>query len=456
MTFKVPRTVVFLTLLSTFVLAAFLAVNWQIVSAFVEAFESQLKVLSLLLGPVATIVGFYLGHQAKREFVDINTSQKGDFTKKVNDFKQSAEGHAALLAQKSELLGEARTRAESATKALVEKEAQVALALSEVKREGAAVAKLQRDLHRITEGSQELWKLREPAPFAEYRLWLRDPAAPKVVTFANLKGGVGKTTLAANFAAYASATLGKRVLLIDLDYQGSLSNMMMLAAGQVVTESLVDQILEPSDEDGLARISRVKVHLDKILSRVWLVPASYTLVQRENLLLLKWLLDDQGGVDVRYRLAKVILAPSLHSEFDLIVLDTPPRMTIGTVNALVASHYLVIPTSLDSLSSEAVPQFVTNMNSIKKDLGLDIQLGGIVGMMSRQATLGDNERRALNRARDGGRLWDKDVDYVCETIIPRRVSIGDAAGEDVAYLRTEPRQLFDPLFVEICERIGLT
>ena len=88
---------------------------------------------------------------------------------------------------------------------------------------------------------------------------------------------------------------------------------------------------------------------------------------------------------MRYRLANALLRPEVRQSYAAIVLDMPPRMTLGSINALVASHAFVVPTILDTLSVEAVGQFLTNMKAIKADLRLDLDLAGIVGMLTRQA-----------------------------------------------------------------------
>lgn len=168
-------------------------------------------------------------------------------------------------------------------------------------------------------------------------LW--DPSGARIITIGSLKGGVGKTTLAANFAAYVSETLEENVLLIDLDFQGSLSNMLMLAIEREDVPSNVDKLFEPNAN--LITLEEANVHLAKKLKRGWLVPANYGFAQVENRLLLSWLLQSDGGVDVRHRLANVLLRSEIGRSYKFIVLDMPPRMTLGTVNALVTSHYLL-------------------------------------------------------------------------------------------------------------------
>ena len=327
-----------------------------------------------------------------------------------------------------------------------------------VRSERAEVDRLNSELKGITEGSQELWKLRPPHEFPEFRSWLRDPVGAKLLTVGNLKGGVGKTTISANLAAYVSETLGKRVLLIDLDYQASLSNMMLLAINSEDVESKVEKLFDAGAE--LATVMSSAIHLVPKLSRGWLVPANYPFAQTENLLLLQWLIDKNSDVDVRYRLAHTLLNPNIRQRFDLIIFDMPPRMTLGSVNALVASHHFVVPTALDKLSAEAVATFVSNMKAIKTDLNLDLELAWIVGGLSRAANLNQREEAALELAREGGKVWRTDVDFVLPYTIPRAVDIANAAGEDIAYLTSGPRgahvqAIFDPIFAAICKKIGL-
>lgn len=393
---------------------------------FIEPYEAFFKVISYIVGPVFAIIAFVWNRKDRRELV-----------------------------QQAHDLGALENKVESSQDALRKKELEVAAAQRELVDKSAQVEKLRSDLHSITEGSQELWKLRDARPFSTYLNWLRDPAGAKTITFGNLKGGVGKTTLAANFAAYLSATRNMPVLLVDLDYQGSLSNMLLLAVGKEEVESRVDLLFDESA--GLATVDRATIQLMPILPQTWLAPANYTFAQLENRLLLRWLLQEDGGLDVRFRLANALLRPDVRRRYGAIIFDMPPRMTLGSVNAVVASHHFVVPTVLDTLSAEAVRQFLVNMRAIKEDLQLDINLAGIVGVMTRQKNLSSSETRALEAARDGGAAWEDGVDFVFSTTLPRRVDIANAAGEDIAYFGSNNegplKTLFDPLFDEIYNAI---
>ncbi len=392
----------------------------------INPYDPLLKLISYIIGPVIAATAVHYNRKDRRELIEQATA-----------------------------LGVLKEEVRVAGAALEKSQIETRRAYGEAERRGAEVAKLERDLHSITEGSQELWKLRPAQLFPEYLTWLRDPAGAKLITIGNLKGGVGKTTLAANFAAYVSHTRNKPVLLVDLDYQGSLSNMLMLAIDKEEVESRVDWLFDETAD--LATVDRAAVHLVPKLSQAWLVPANYTFAQLENRLLLRWLLQEDGGIDVRYRLARALLRPEVRRKYAAIIFDMPPRMTLGSINALAASHYFIVPTVLDKLSVEAVGQFLTNMLAISADLHLDIDLAGIAGVMTRTINVSATEGEALERAREAGSIWGEDREYVFKTTLPRKVDIANAAGEDIAYFGSDGegplKRFFDPLFKEFCTAI---
>jgi len=393
---------------------------------FLVANAAIIQFISYVASPILALIAFWLNRRDRKEII--------------------AQTRANERAQ---------ANLEQAQKLAAQKQAEIDSALKELAQKGSEVEKLRSDLRSITEGSQELWKLRPAKAFPEYFTWLRDPAGAKLITFGNLKGGVGKTTLAANFAAYLSHTRNKPVLLVDLDYQGSLSNMLMLAAGKEEVESRVDWLFD--ENAGLATVDRAAEHLAPKLSRAWLVPANYTFAQIENGLLLRWLLQEDGGLDVRFRLAHALLSPEIRRKYAAIIFDMPPRMTLGSLNAVVASHYFVVPTVLDKLSVEAVGQFLTNVRAIKGDLKLDIDLAGVAGVMTRAINLSPTEQEALERAREGGAIWVKTATMFSRLLCRDAWTLPMQQAEilPISVMTTMARwpSLFDPLFEEICTAV---
>jgi cellulose biosynthesis protein BcsQ len=409
----------------------------------IEPYKGFLKLLALILGPFATLVGFYLGYKSKVELVRHTAESENLLTKHAKDLSAESRKNGALGEQ---------LRASAAE--LQEQDAKIRAQTEELSAQEQRVQTLNSNLRRVTDGGHNLWKAHEPNPFSEYYSWLRAPDGAKIITIGNLKGGVGKTTIAANLAAYVSQKREKPVLVIDLDYQGSLSNMMMFAAGEEEIPSNVDLLF--SQDATLETLDQSIVHIAKVLPRAWLIPASYTFGSIEGKFLLNWLMNPDQSIDARYKLARLLLNPSVRKRYSAIILDMPPRLTLGSVNALVASHYLIVPSALDKMSTEALRQFLEVGKAIKNDMGLDIDLLGAIGTLSRQQDLGKTEQLAWNRIGEHCNLvWQKDKEYRFKRTIPRKEKIAEAAGEAIAYISAgkEVQQIFDALGDEVWARM---
>lgn len=289
-------------------------------------------------------------------------------------------------------------------------------------------------------------------PFDKYREWLNERAGARIVTVGNLKGGVGKTTIAANLAAYISEKRGLPVLLVDLDYQGSLSNMALLAAGKDEVESNIDNLLKFDAVDGaLATLVANEVHLAPSLSKCWLVPANYSLTRVESQMLLGWMLEDQT-IDVRYRLANILLRPEVRRRFAAIIIDMPPRLSMASINGLVASHHFLVPTALDKLSAPAVALFNRQMCELSAEMRLGLTLSGVIGTLTRGDELNKAEQSILDAIKsDLGGSAEK---LVFSRTVPRRAAIARAAGENFAVLVPDAGgAATQPILEELCEQI---
>jgi hypothetical protein len=187
-----------------------------------------------------------------------------------------------------------------------------------------------------------------------------DRAMPKsipILLVANLKGGVGKSTIATNLVSYFEDEHQECVLAIDLDHQGSMSSMLLpepynrkARQGQTVKD-LVGGTAEPLTAIAAAR----PVRDSKTGSRI--IDCDSPFANFETRLQLQWLSGEAVG-DIRYNLARALLDKSIQSHFDRVVIDAPPRMTTGLMNALCASTHLIVPFVLDTLSAERVGLFL--------------------------------------------------------------------------------------------------
>ena len=298
----------------------------------------------------------------------------------------------------------------------------------------------------------QLWRLHPQIPPEGY-LDKLSASRTKIVMIGNHKGGVGKTTLAVNLAAYFEKRLSKRVLIVDLDYQGSLSTMILKAVGLAHSGSLANDVLSGKAAGGeLLKLARP---LQPKLPRSSVIPANYEFYALENRLMLRWLLEEID-TDIRYHLASALLTKGVQENFDVVILDTPPRLTTAAINALCACHYLIVPTVPDGLSAISVGRFLQQICALKGSLFPLLSVAGVVVNLSRVNALGDDERDSIaSIKRDLAELGI--APHVFERNIPRMVALSGAAGEEIAYLNDKlfREGIMDRLGDEIAQRIGV-
>lgn len=315
---------------------------------------------------------------------------------------------------------------------------------------GAVARKVSSDGVREGDG---VWSL---GPISHPENYKSNLAASKILAVANLKGGVGKTTIAANIAAHLahSEQWQKRVLLVDLDYQGSLSSM---AFGDE------QSWLPPKGADSIATLAlsgdiQPSVFLQACKNvgaeaRLQIVTAHYDLAQADNRILVEWLLNKKSADhrtiarkfsdlllgrayvpnEMRYNLAKLLHSEAVRSNFDLVVIDCPPRLTTGTIQALCASTHVLIPTLLDRTSCESVVSFCEQIENMKKaNLCPHISYVGVVASRFTQHTVAWQKPTADLK----GQLEERN--YGCgflpsETFIPQTVDVVRNSESGIAY-----------------------
>lgn len=259
---------------------------------------------------------------------------------------------------------------------------------------------------KLIDGDGDIW-LKPPVPKQPLNDDLRQA---RILTIANLKGGVGKTTTAANLAAFfalegAPLNNGRplSVLLIDLDFQGSLSTMALS------TQDAIPQFDDPSRAArllGKASLSAselfdlaVPVNLaprdaGDSAGKLKCIPAYYDLARKENALMVDWLTGRTD--DIRVRLLRTLRTFDVRERFDFIIIDAPPRLTTASIMALAASTHLLIPTILDNLSGQAVGSFCEQIET-HRQLWPHLKTIGVVGSKAhfRNSELIATERDAL-------------------------------------------------------------
>jgi cellulose biosynthesis protein BcsQ len=303
-----------------------------------------------------------------------------------------------------------------------------------------------------------IWNFHKPTvPHAEQTALHQSGC--KVVVFLNQKGGVAKTTLAVNIAAHF-ASLGKRVLVVDLDYQGSATATLLRAAklGIATVTPVNDMLLNDQPGHSIEKVMKLRVDGQQID----LLPSNDTLNGAETRALFLWLLTEAPKADVRTAMARAFASEAFRKQkYDVVVVDTPPRLTLGTINALtVATHY-VIPTIPDGLSVGNIGNLVGQVNTlIKSELNPRLELAGIIATMTDSINLKEQEATQLEQAkqlaRDGGITYP----YVFKTPLPNKTSMSRLAGQGLAIHRSQSeaqgaQQQLQSIGAELADQIGV-
>lgn len=219
-----------------------------------------------------------------------------------------------------------------------------------------------------------------------------------IISFANQKGGVGKTTTTINIGT-SLAAIKKRVLLIDLDPQGNAGTGLGFVRASH-KQSVYGVLM------GTAGI--IENILTTAIPNMHILPASAALSGAE--------LDMLELENREYRLKKALEIVS--NNYDYILIDCPPALGMLTINALTASDYVIIPLQCEFFALEGVQQLLSTINTIKQKWNSKLE---ILGML---LTMYDKKLGLTHAVEDDVRTTFGDK--VFKTIVPRNVRISEA------------------------------
>jgi len=289
-----------------------------------------------------------------------------------------------------------------------------------------------------------------------YQTAIRD--SKPILLFANQKGGVGKTTLSANLAA-AFADRGEKVLVVDLDYQGSLTSLMRAQANaQGEPPSTVDLLFADSLPMHWSQIA-----IKPVSELLHYISCWYTFEKLERNLEYRWVLNDTEN-DVRFRLSRALLSPEIQSNYDRIIVDAPPRMTTGFLNGFCSATHLFVPTVVDNVSAIAVGTFAGRFRELRSALNPQIEFAGIVGTMTTLRSANGPfalPNAAAGAAADAERYVRNSLNsntsyFIREAVMARTPKVSYSAEEGIAYLQaSETRPMFNALADQIAIRAPL-
>ena len=228
----------------------------------------------------------------------------------------------------------------------------------------------------------------------------------RIISLANQKGGVGKTTTAINLSA-ALAKAGQRVLLIDADPQANASSGLgvdIRELDRTIYECLVNGI----DPASAIIETRVK-DLDIIPSHIDLVGAEIEML----------------NIDNRENILKGIVAP-LSEKYDYILIDCSPSLGLITVNALTASDAVIIPVQCVFFALEGIAKLLNTVKIIKQKLNPGLKIEGFL------LTMYDNRLRLSNQVYEEVKRHFGDL--VFNTVIARNVRLSEAPSHGLSVL----------------------
>lgn len=254
----------------------------------------------------------------------------------------------------------------------------------------------------------------------------------KIISIANQKGGVGKTTTAINLSA-GLAVLEYKTLIIDADPQANATSGVGFDQKTIKT-SIYECILNEVNPKDIILQTKTP-NLDIIPAHIDLVGAEIELINMPN----------------REKMMKVVL-DKIKDEYDFIIIDCSPSLGLITVNALAASDSVIVPVQCEYFALEGLGKLLNTIKIVQSRLNPDLEIEGIL------LTMYDKRLRLSNQVVEDVRTHFQEM--VFETIISRNTTLGEAPsfGESVIMYDAESKgaQSYLELAREVLQKNNMT
>ncbi|OQW47748.1 MAG: chromosome partitioning protein [Proteobacteria bacterium SG_bin7] len=248
----------------------------------------------------------------------------------------------------------------------------------------------------------------------------------KVICVSNQKGGVGKTTTSVNLSA-ALASLGKRILVIDMDPQGNASSGFGAKRHEVVDGNVYHVLIQ---EKTISEVMRNTAN-----PSLKIVPATPDLVGAEIELV---------DADSReFRLKSAI--STVKDIFDYIIIDCPPSLGLLTLNSLTAADSFLVPLQCEYYALEGLSQLLNTAGLIKRGTNPLLTIEGIV------LTMFDKRNNLSHQV--VSEIQSHFSDKVFKSIIPRNVRLSEAPSHGLSIIEYDPRSVGAVKYLELAQEI---
>ena len=250
----------------------------------------------------------------------------------------------------------------------------------------------------------------------------------QIISVANQKGGVGKTTTTVNLGA-CLASLGKRVLLVDMDAQGNATSGVGIRKPDV-TQDIYDVLV---NELPIAEATLVTAH-----ENLSIVPATLQLAGAEI---------ELTSMMARESRLKGSLA-EVNDQYDYILIDCPPSLGHLTINSFTASDSILIPVQCEYYALEGLSQLLNTVRLVQKHFNPELEIEGVL------LTMYDARTNLGNEVVEEVRKYFREKVY--ETIIPRNIRLSEAPSHGMPIIDYDPRsrgaEVYQALAKEVVNR----
>ncbi|AYV68734.1 ParA family protein [Niallia circulans] len=247
----------------------------------------------------------------------------------------------------------------------------------------------------------------------------------KIITVANQKGGVGKTTTSVNLGS-CLAYIGKSVLLVDIDPQGNATSGVGIEKADV-DHCIYDVLVDDLEASMVIKQTNVE-NLDVIPATIQLAGAEIELV---------------STISREVRLKRAL--DEVKHNYDYVLIDCPPSLGLLTINALTASDAVLIPVQCEYYALEGLSQLLNTVRLVQKHLNHDLAIEGVLlTMLDARTNLG------LQVIEEVKKYFQ---DKVYKTIIPRNIRLSEAPSHGEPIIIYDPKSRGAEVYLDLAKEV---